>query len=526
MASSRLTTGCIALVAALLGGCGGTSTSDPLEEQQWYLHGRQGQTHINLSREDVTGQGVVVAVVDDGVERSHEDLAHATGLGHVTYLPLSLNFDEAPHGTAVAGVIASARGNGLGGRGIAPGASIVAMNAVRAPAVSNFADALSRNLEVVHVSQNSWGDFNAWGEPFPLHPAIREALSSGTRLGRNGLGIVYVFAAGNGATFSPKSSQVVDNVNYSGLVNNRWTIPVCAINDIGRRSWYSEKGATLAVCAPSSDYERPGIFTTDLTDAKGFNTGSADGEDVRAANYTKRFGGTSAAAPQVSAVVALMLEANPGLSWRDVKAILVTTAVQTDPTHPDWRRNAGGRWINHDYGFGVMHADRAIEAASTWVPLGPEVVLDAAIAPGLSIPDNDERGVVSLLDIGEEMTIEFVDVYVDLPDHPKLGDLEIVLRSPSGTTSILAEPHAQLFSVFRLRSYRFGTLRHFGENSRGQWTLTVRDLRSGGTGSLQHWSISINGFKTRSFPMFQTRRQAGSQTSGRKGNELLIPVQY
>jgi kexin len=525
MVPRQLTTSVLALVAALLTACGGSTTSDPHELEQWYLNGTQGESHINLRRDDLTGQGVVVAVVDDGVERSHEDLVHATGRGHVTYLPLEIGFDEAPHGTAVAGIIAAARGNGLGGRGIAPAASIVSLNPVRAPAISNYADALARGLDVVDVSQNSWGDFNAWGEPFPLHPAISEALSVGTRLGRRGKGIVYVFAAGNGASFSPTSAQVVDNVNYSGLVNNRWTVPVCAVNDRGKRSWYSEKGATLAVCAPSSDHDRPGIFTTDSTGTQGYNTGD-EADDVEAPSYTKKFGGTSAAAPQVSGVVALMLEVNPQLSWRDVKAILISTAERNDATHQDWRANGAGFWINHDYGYGLLHADRALAAAAAWDTLGSEVQIAGSVSPAMQVPDDDSQGIVSVIDIEDNITIEFVDVIVDLPDHPKLGDLEIVLQSPNGTRSVLAEPHSQLFSVFRLRNYRFGSLRAFGEQSRGRWQLIVRDLRPGAAGTLQQWGLVIHGHRGRVPAVNNQSPSTIKAQAGRGSSSGLLPVPY
>jgi subtilisin family serine protease len=175
MVSPKLTLSLTLLAAAVTASCGGAlEHSDPLEAEQWYLHASDTNASIGLSDTVFSGRGIVIAIVDDGIERSHEDLAQATGLGHVTYLPPNVDFGDAPHGTAVAGIIAAVRGNGIGGRGIAPEANLIALNAVRTPAVSNFADALARNLEFVDVSQNSWGDFNAWGEPFPLHPAIAQ----------------------------------------------------------------------------------------------------------------------------------------------------------------------------------------------------------------------------------------------------------------------------------------------------------------------------------------------------------------
>ncbi|MBC7240323.1 MAG: S8 family serine peptidase, partial [Chloroflexi bacterium] len=183
-------------------------------------------------------------------------------------------------------------------------------------------------------------------------------LQQGATTGRNGLGTIYVWAAGNGGAGG-------DNSNYDGYANSRFTLAVGSLDANGRQAWYSEPGANLFVSAYAD-----GITTTDITGDNGYNvTGNADGDPLVNTDYTSIFAGTSAAAPVVSGVIALMLQANPNLSYRDIEYILAQTARQVDPTDPDWTVNAAGYHINHKYGFGAIDAAAAVQAAKNWKPV-------------------------------------------------------------------------------------------------------------------------------------------------------------
>jgi hypothetical protein len=70
----------------------------------------------------------------------------------------------------------------------------------------------------------------------------------------------------------------------------------------------------------------------------------------------------------------LCIEANPNLTWRDVRYILAMSAEKIDDTDPDWTTNGAGYPVNHKYGFGRINAKGAVALADaeTWRTVGPE----------------------------------------------------------------------------------------------------------------------------------------------------------
>jgi kexin len=482
----------------------GPGTMDPLFGDEWHLlnTGQAGGIPgedinvIPVWNSGLRGEGIRIAVVDDGLDIAHEDLAAniATGLSH-NYLdggtdptcPALHPFCR--HGTAVAGIIGARDLNDLGVRGAAPRVNMVGYNLLQEQTVSNEADAMIRGGPDVYVSNNSWGP----PDDADLHPASlpwRDAVNTGLIQGRGGRGTIYVWAAGNGAL-------VNDNSNYDGYANNRGVVAVCAVGDDGKRAVYSEAGANLWVCAPSQELATGGhgISSTDETGANGYNTGTLP--DYADINYTKTFGGTSAATPQVSGVVALMLQANPNLSWRDVRLILALTARRNDVADADWSMNGAGAWINHKYGFGVVNAQAAVAAASSWTNVGPLRQYDTPIAsPQLAIPDNNSTGVSHTINVNGSGigSLEYIEVTFSAADHPFPGDLEVVLTHvTTGTTSRLAEARDCLSCTTRYNVWVFGSSRHLGETADGAWTLTVADRVAADTGTFQSWSLRFYG---------------------------------
>ncbi len=200
-------------------------------------------------------------------------------------------------------------------------------------------------------------------------------------------------------------------------------------------------------------------------------------------DYTA-FGGTSASAPIVSGVVALMLDARkqagrPPLTWRDVQQILIETA-EKNPGE-DWASNTNAAGYSHTYqgGFGRVNAAAAADKAFSWTPVPEEIETIGYLQFGLGpLPEGENNSVSSLNAVYENIKIAFVEVDFTADKHPRWGDLEITLTSPTGTESVLATSiESEEKSYDR---WFFGSWRHFGEPSQGNWKLTVKDLNENG----------------------------------------------
>ncbi len=490
---------------------------DPLYKDQWHLKntGQAGNDGVpGTEGEDINvepvwnscadnscrGEGVRITVVDDGLEIEHEDLkANVVPDKSYDYV-VGEYADPSPprgaigHGNNVAGVIAARDLNGVGVRGVAPRAELVGYNYLMAQTSENESDAMTRDAEQNHVSNNSWGVTDSTGLLFESRAVWRTAIGTGHRIGRGGLGTVYVWAAGNGGDLN---QQFIDNSNYDGYANYRGVIAVGSVTNVGQRSINSEQGANLLVSAPGGERcIKHGIVTTDSTGDDGFNSGLLT-IDYLDDNYTACFGGTSASAPMVSGVAALVLQANPGLGWRDVHAILARSARKNDPSHSDWQINGAGLHVNHHYGFGVVDAQAAVSLAKNWTNLQqPEKKFSTQeINVDQAIEDNDGTSVESTFEVKSSgiNNIEFVEIRFSA-DHGYSADLEITLLNvATGTTSRLAEEHGCKPRCVPYNNWRFGSTRHLGESADGGWRLIVEDKSEGDKGTFQSWKLTFYG---------------------------------
>lgn len=483
--------------------------NDPLFAQQWHLQ-NTGQTgglagadaNVTAAWDIATGNGVVIAVVDDGLQYTHPDLAAKYVAGASTDVCDS-DPDPAPdaangdfHGTAVGGVSAASTNNNIGVAGAAPNAQLSGIRLIACTADDAMeAAALSFQPQQNDIYNNSWGPPDGFGTLTAPGPLMLAAMQQTYSQGRGGLGSILTWAGGNGRDgfFSE------DNSNYDGYANLPFVFAVAAIDHEGRQSSYSEDGANLLVSAHSSGggFFGPDIITTDIIGAAGYNEtpDDFDGDALADLNYTSTFGGTSSATPLVSGVIALMLEANPNLSWRDVRHILVTTAVQNDGADSDWTVNGAGYSVNHKYGFGAVNAAAAVAAAQNFTALPPEVLATTGDidAQGVAIPDNTPNGVVYTVDIQDSMIVESIDILVDI-QHAFPQDLEIVLVSPSGTRSVLSQPRdAAPTPGDSLQGWFFNSKRHYGENTLGQWRLEISDRVAQDVGTLNGFRFDISG---------------------------------
>ena len=484
--------------------CTGLATpqSDPWYGCQWHLRNTgqfEGGAMQDINVESVwaggnMGTGINVVVIDDGLQSNHQDLAAnvLTSRNH-DYTGRGGVFDPIDtHGTAVAGLIA-ARDNDAGVRGVAPRAGIFGYNLIGYGAFTTdrVGNAMYRSENAQHtaVANNSWG-YRPTALPTGIGATWEAAVERGVTDGYGKKGIFYVWAAGNGHEYN-------DHANLDEIVNFYAVTAACAVGHDDVRSDYSETGANLWVCAPSNS-GRPGL--PGITTTHQYN------------RYRDNFGGTSAAAPIVSGVAALVRAANTTLTWRDVKLILAASARKNDPDNTGWEEGAvkygsttNERYsFNHEYGFGMVDAAAAVALAlalpDSWTNLptfrsieAESGTLDRAIpdAPLFGTPST----ITSSLTLDPHVGfVEFIAIEVEL-EHEWFRDLQIELVSPSGAVSVLSVPASVVLSTSgRFEgTHRFGSARHLGESAGGTWTLRVSDRQYQDTGTLKSWKLKAYG---------------------------------
>lgn len=450
---------------------GGGIPTDPGVTQQWHLLNATmpgNDAAVVLAwQAGYTGAGVTVGVVDAGFAATHPDLAP-----NFSAAASQPDKGTSDHGTACAGLVAAAANNAQGGAGVAYDAKV---SRLYYGSSSQIADALAFRNDLNAVKSNSWGPLDNARISF-MSSLEQQALADAATTGRDGKGTVMVWASGNGA-------QNLDRVDYDAYASNRHVMAVGSVDFFDRRAQYSEPGSALFCVAPSGfDFFGPGpkIYTT---------WGTSD--------YIATFGGTSAACPIAAGVVALILDANPALTARDVFHIVARTARKCNPTDPGWIQNAAGRWINYDFGFGAIAAGPATELAAGWVNVPPETaVAKAPLQVGTPIPDNDPVGVSSVRSVSSKIRVERVQVVLTAP-HPRIGDLRVTLTSPGGTPAVLADLRADN-TVGAYNAYTFTSVRTWDEFSRGDWTLNVADRNGNGlAGVFDSWQLRIFGTRPR-----------------------------
>lgn len=321
-------------------------TDDPLFNQQWHLRntGQSGGAFGNDIRIcEAWGitmgcDNITVAVLDNGLEFNHPDFDNIGSVSFDSETGTSPSIIQGPHGVAVAGVIGATANNGLGISGVAPGVQLMS--------ISNSLDPtpLSRQNRAagINFAWENGADVinNSWISTV-VYQVIDDAIDQAVTQGRGGLGTIVVFASGN------------DNNNSIGYPSsNANVISVGAIKRTPSRANFSNYGTGLDVVAPGVS-----ISTTDRQGVLGYNsTAGVDG------NYTS-IDGTSFAAPQVSAIAALILSLNPGLTQQQVRFIIESTTDQIGGyTYTIGAGEHSTLAWNNQMGYGRVNALKALRA--------------------------------------------------------------------------------------------------------------------------------------------------------------------
>ncbi|CAO1625228.1 unnamed protein product [Sympodiomycopsis kandeliae] len=465
------------------------SIRDPIFPEQWHLaNSKRPGSDLNITgvwEQGITGKGVTVAMIDDGLDFHSPDLAEnffeagSYDFNAHTALPEPREADD-QHGTRCAGEVAAIK-NDVCGVGVAHEAHVAGLRILSGP-ISDVDEAAALNYAYHdnHVYSCSWGppdDGRSMDAPKGL---IAKAILNGIQNGRNGKGSIYVFAGGNGGASD-------DQCNFDGYTNSIYTITIAAVDRENLHPYYSEMcSANMATGWSSGSNDH--IHTTDVA-WNGIN------------RCTSHHGGTSAAAPLVAAVTALALQIRPELTWRDMQHITIRSAQMISPEDPDWQKTQAGRHYNHKFGYGVVDAYQFIEEAKRHTLVKPQAWLESG---NVTIPGDQtfigQSGVSSTFTVTQDMlnkgnfeTMEHVTVRVWIT-HDRRGDVGVELISPHGTKSVLARPRRFDDATTGFPGWGFMTLKHWDESPLGEWTINVYDqAHPKKTGNFHGWAMTLWG---------------------------------
>ncbi len=550
--------------------------TEPLYPFQWHLDASNsffakfsdvsnGVTDLNLKKmheAGIKGAGVRVFVIDQGIEINHEDLSNNIDTS-MSYNFLTGSNDTTPtdlkaaHGTFVAGIIAAVQ-NGFGAMGVAPKATIGGSNYMEATGdntldfVKSIGGAEWSRKADVFVFMAAANGIRSYSDIDPDIQALRKLSSL-----RDGKGAILIKAAGNAYSGGKIKGQQVDcelvnnkdrisscsNANFDIYNLSPTTLVVGSIAALGRMPGYSTTGSVVWLTAPGGMVAPPNptgwtsaIYSTDLTSCdRGisrkmniippteFNAaGTANNAHYNLDKNGKpncNYGGgdgTSSAGPSVAGVVALMLEVNPRLTWRDVRDILRKTAnsqVDRDyvqrgsknreidlashsfceaPTNQlsdgnrcarveyGWQTNGAGIRYSNWYGFGLVDAAAAVAEARRHVEqLSAELTLPEFKPLPLGQLTYGRVRKVAEFESTINSKVDGIQIRVNGVDQPLCyGLVGFYLESPAGTISILQTPYNIMQNATESQRYLevddnvvLSSYAFYGEQSVGQWKL-------------------------------------------------------
>ncbi len=436
-----------------------------------------------------SGRNIGVLVNDSGVDGLHPDLRYPQHVVQNVLAQINLHsFDTllpityqenvhntdigAGHGTHVAGIVGGNGAASTAGRfeGVAPGAKIVGYGSGAAlfilDSLGGFDYALTHqaqyNIRVVSNSFGNTGDVDTDFNPDDPTNIATKALAD--------RGVIVVFSAGNAG---PGEATITGNFKKAP-----WVIAVAAGDKKGRLADFSSRGETgrggtveiggesftwsdqPTVTAPGDGIYSARASTSDGLDLLGIEEAINEIGPGQAVYYTK-LSGTSMAAPHVSGIVALMLEANPTMDWRQVKQHLTATAT-----------NIPGREV-FEVGAGYVNAHAAVRSALGVGRYGATVNANTVFnANAVTSVDGSQNVSFQFLPVGPTGSVNFnVAAGISLVSaRANVGDntVALVLIDPNGQShgsSIALPVLGQNISVS-------------APGIPGTWTLTARGVGS------------------------------------------------
>lgn len=345
-------------------------TEDTYYNRQWSIEntgsalqysGTPGADLDVLCAWDYTkGGGIKVAIIDEGVDLTHDDLTPnllegydavywGGGSGSNTQGGFKAGSDDA-HGTNCAGIVAAVADNGIGVAGIAPESKIVPVRIAYSDAFGYWVYETSWGVDAVEwcidnadvdILSNSWGGGS-------YSTAFSNAIEYAVTEGRDGRGAVFIAAAGNensSYVYNPAADDNAIAVAASSMCDERKSYSSCD----EEYWWGSNYGSALDIAAPGVK-----MPSTDISGGSGYT----------ASDYNMEFNGTSSATPAAAAVLALILAYNPNLTFEEVRFLLESTCEKVGGySYGESAAHPNGTWTNQ-MGYGRVNACMALAAAT------------------------------------------------------------------------------------------------------------------------------------------------------------------
>ncbi|XP_052790021.1 neuroendocrine convertase 1-like isoform X2 [Mya arenaria] len=454
---------------------------DDMAQQLMNSPGKLCTSVLNLWRETIEDRATRSAIPERSKRQTLDDAQWNEQwylLSHLGYDVFTDTTNPTPdpstdsHGTSCAGIIA-AEDNTECVIGIAYGSKIggVRLIASTGATTSQEAEALVYKKDEIDIYSNSWGAPDDGQTIAPISTIQEQALIDGTTNGRNGLGAIYSWAAGNGGYED-------DDCNYDGYANSPYTIAVTSLQTSSAPADYSEPCSALMCATYGGDYNDDFIATTDVSNG-----------------CTTTFVGTSAACPVASGIFALVLESKPSLTWRDIQHIIVETANNDLHSSHDFYLNGAQKKVSTTAGFGLLDADAMITKAASWTTVPERLSCES------------QQGIVNSAAAVEILnTITISECAINYLEHVEItaqistnitGHMELYLMSPNGAgwTRILKHRNEDTSSG-TLVNHRFMSVHQWREGANGDWTIKLSDSNGGHVLIFYDWKIKLYGTST------------------------------